>query len=64
MMGYGDGTVFQRSWDGRWIGRFEAGRDEKGERIRPQVSATSEEEAWRKLAEKRENLSRRDTVQP
>jgi hypothetical protein len=56
-MPYGDGTVFQRSWDGRWIGRFEAGRDENGERIRPQVSAKTEEEAWRKLEAKRESFS-------
>lgn len=48
-MPYGDGTVFQRAWDGRWIGRVEAGRDEHGRRLRRQVSGTSREEVERKI---------------
>jgi hypothetical protein len=59
MMGYGDGTVFQRSYDGRWIGRLEVdGRKPNGSRNGPQVSAKTEEEAERKLAELRERLSK------
>jgi hypothetical protein len=63
-MPYGDGTVFQRGWDARWIARIEVGRDQDGKRVRRQVSGTTREEVERKLAELRESLADGDTVLP
>lgn len=47
----GTGSFFQRSSDGLWVGRIEAGFDAKGNRRRLQTTAKTKPEAARKLRE-------------
>lgn len=49
---YGNGSVYQRASDGRWIGAAAAGWTASGSRRRVTVSATTEAEAKRKLRKK------------
>jgi hypothetical protein len=45
----GEGTLYQRSTDGRWLGSIQFGHDGRGRPIRKYVSAKTEREALRKL---------------
>ena len=55
---YGEGSVYQRATDGRWIGTLEAGWTAKGTRRRITVSAATEAAAKRKLRDKRLQVER------
>lgn len=55
---YGEGSVYQRSSDGRWIGTLEAGFNENGKRRRITVTGKSESEAARKLTKRRTALEK------
>lgn len=55
---YGEGTFFYSQTRDMWYGRIELGRDENGKRVRAEVTARKEADAWRKLKELRE-LSKR-----
>lgn len=46
---YGDGSVYQRSSDGRWFGAVDAGYTRSGKRRRRTVSAATQPEVRRKL---------------
>ena len=48
MMGYGDGTVYQRG-DGKWVASYEAGWTEAGKRRRRKLVAATKTEARRRL---------------
>lgn len=50
---HGNGSIYQRASDGRWIGTFEAGWTSKGTRRRVTVSAKTEAECKRRLRDKR-----------
>ena len=45
----GDGALFRRSHDGRYIGRVVVGRDDEGRPIRKQVSDLDKGKAQQKL---------------
>lgn len=57
-LNYGDGSVYQRASDGRWIGQLEAGWSEKGRRRHVYVSAKTEAECHRKLRNKRAEIAK------
>ena len=60
----GTGGLFQRKSDGLWIGRVDAGFDENGRRLRPQVSAKTRRDADAKLKALRRRIEAGDTPQP
>ena|SRR5271170_80257 len=45
----GEGTLYRRASDGRWLGSIQFGHDDRGRPIRKYVSANTEREALRKL---------------
>jgi integrase len=45
----GEGSIYQRSSDGRWVGAISIGYDEKGRPIRKTVSARTGDEVRRKM---------------
>ncbi|MEO2019152.1 MAG: tyrosine-type recombinase/integrase [Fuerstiella sp.] len=45
----GEGTVFQRESDGRWVGRISLGQDATGKRIRKTVYGKTQKEALDKI---------------
>lgn len=53
---YGTGTLFKRSYDGRWIGRVVVGQDEDGKPIKRQVSDKVKTQARVKLNELLDSL--------
>lgn len=53
---YGEGSVYQRASDSRWVGTVEAGYTETGARRRLTVTAKTEAEAKRRLKERRRQL--------
>lgn len=50
---YGEGSVYRRQSDGRWVGSLEAGWNEHGKRRRVYATAKSEDECRRRLRDKR-----------
>lgn len=55
---YGEGSVYQRKSDGRWLGTLEDGYDAEGRRRRVTVTGKTEAETRRKLRDKRANIAR------
>lgn len=55
---YGEGSVYQRKSDGRWMATIEAGYTRNGSRRRVTVSAKTEAEVKRKLKRKRGEIAR------
>lgn len=55
---YGNGSLYQRSSDGRWIGTLEAGYTKNGARRRVTVTAKTEVECKRKLRDKRSQIAK------
>jgi integrase len=54
---YGTGSVYQRSSDGRWIGKIQAGWSTNGTRRTLTVSASTEAEAKRRLRDKQREIA-------
>jgi integrase len=55
---YGDGSVYQRKSDGRWVGTINAGWTNSGARRRVTVTAKTEAEVLRKLRDKKAALKK------
>ncbi len=47
--GNGEGSIYQRASDGRWLGAISVGRDDRGRLLRKVVSAKTRGEVVRKL---------------
>lgn len=45
----GEGAVFQRESDGRWVGKISLGQDSTGKRIRKTVYGKTQKEALDKI---------------
>jgi integrase len=55
---YGSGSVYQRSSDGRWVGKIQAGWTTNATRRTITVSATTEAECKRRLEQKKQQIAR------
>jgi integrase len=55
---YGTGSVYQRSSDGRWVGKIQAGWNASGTRRTVQVTGKTEAEAKAKLKDKQREIAK------
>jgi hypothetical protein len=57
--GHGEGSIFQRAGDGKWLAVLEIGRDPAtGERVRRTITAATRREAAERLRVLRDHLDR------
>jgi hypothetical protein len=57
--GHGEGSIFQRAGDGKWLAVLEIGRDpDTGERVRRTITAATRREAAQRLRALRDQLDR------
>jgi hypothetical protein len=57
--GHGEGSIFQRTGDGKWLAVFEVGRDPAtGKRVRRTITAPTRREAAQRLRTLRDQLDR------
>jgi hypothetical protein len=57
--GHGEGSIFQRAEDGKWLAVFEIGRDPAtGKRVRRTITAPTRREAAQRLLALRDQLDR------
>lgn len=54
--GNGEGSIYQRASDGRWLGAISVGRDDRGRLVRKVVSAKTRGEVVRKLRKLQRDL--------